>query len=326
MNMSDIDGPMTFYDNGYIEFVSNNFSAHIELDTSFLPTAQEIYTKKLPTIPLTPFVIPGIASIGPQLTPVFSMGVQLLTQLSFTTGFDLTVPDNSTATLVIGNLTSSSVKGFNDTVVTPLPFNTNAIGLNLTIFAGFKPQLELGMTILDGIGAIGAGVFLDIPSLKTQVFDVDKVHTNCEGPTNSTRNNTISNTIGNFTNVIPSANFDFGFQVEGALQLGEWAVTAQSIWPEAGREVALPTKCLAFDKSASTYEAATVLVTSKSTTMTSTSTTTISTATGSVTGNKPKQTGGAAGIENPFKHFVGSFRAFDVVIWELVAVSCLIVV
>lgn len=42
-------------DNGYVELQTNDFSAHIELESTIKPSKQVTYTAPLPAINLTPF-------------------------------------------------------------------------------------------------------------------------------------------------------------------------------------------------------------------------------------------------------------------------------
>jgi hypothetical protein len=96
--------------NGYVRFQSNNFGAHIELESSITATTNlKNFTAPLPTIPLTPFQVcrlylsedescnlliskvPGIASVGPQLVPQLSIGVKLSAELDFSYGFEVSV-------------------------------------------------------------------------------------------------------------------------------------------------------------------------------------------------------------------------------------------
>lgn len=52
------EGIVDYIEHGYLEFRSNNFMAHVELDSTITASEQLIeYTAPLPSIPITPFQV-----------------------------------------------------------------------------------------------------------------------------------------------------------------------------------------------------------------------------------------------------------------------------
>ena len=52
------EGIMDYIEHGYLEFQSNNFMAHVELDSTITASEQLTeFTAPLPSIPITPFQV-----------------------------------------------------------------------------------------------------------------------------------------------------------------------------------------------------------------------------------------------------------------------------
>ncbi|MCJ1276962.1 hypothetical protein MMC21_004771 [Puttea exsequens] len=241
-----------FVDDGYIEFHSNHFRAHIELESTVLASADLIdFTAPLPTIALTPFQIPGIASVGPQLIPQVYIGFQVAAALNFSYGFDATIPDGSSLTLNIGNVSKSTQTGFDATTISPLPFQAAISDIALTAVAGFRPQLLLGVSFFEGSATAGAGIFLDAPMLTATITPVTHVGANCENGTSSTADKIFDS----LTHISTSAEIGLGVVAEVKVGLGESLIDEGTPVNIVNKTFDLPSSCLSFDAAAKTYGA-----------------------------------------------------------------------
>ncbi|KAL9120587.1 MAG: hypothetical protein Q9187_002853, partial [Circinaria calcarea] len=148
---NDTQNIVQFIEHGYVEVVTNGLFAHIALESTWQPQIGVSYTVDLAQIPLQPYSIPDIAIIGPYFNPRLILGVDLGTQLDFKYGFEVNVPDNSTIRAVVGNITQSTVTGFQDTSLKMLPFQASIPNVELKLTATLQPEILIGVSFLNGV-------------------------------------------------------------------------------------------------------------------------------------------------------------------------------
>lgn len=209
---------VTFIDHGYIELEANGLGALIDLQVNVSASQQLAnFTLHLADIPLTPFTIPGIASIGPSLDPQIIGSIDLTEKVGFSTGFQVTIPDGSNIILDFADITRSNSTGFSEAVVKTLPFEAEAEAISLVFSAAFHPELLLGIELLD-VGEIGAGFFLDIPKVTVAVSQTQVgPDGNCI-PQSSMQTIDINNitdvVLGSRTLISPTVTFDLGVDIQ----------------------------------------------------------------------------------------------------------------
>lgn len=256
---NETDSVINFLKDGYVELRPNNFGAHIELENSVL--ASELltnYTAPIPTIALTPFQIPGIASVGLELDPVLSVGVQLAATLDFTYGFDVSIPSGSSITLGVGTNANSSQHGFEEASIKAIPFQAPSANVALTVKAGFIPQLLLGVAFFDGDATASGGIFLDLPSLTSTFSAVSHVNHKCENITNNpTANNVITDVFDALTHIDAEVEIGLGVIAKANGKVGAYQVNDIASTVILTTQYALPTGCLSFDGHRKTYAPAT---------------------------------------------------------------------
>ncbi|KAL9000637.1 MAG: hypothetical protein Q9169_000673 [Polycauliona sp. 2 TL-2023] len=242
----DADDGFT-WDSGSFMFVMNGFSAHMELGATIEPTLELVtYNAPMPSIGLPGFQIPGVGVIGPIFTPGIAIGTEISTQLEFTYGFDLTIPDNSSITLDLVNSEDSTVTGFPDAKIEALPFTSRVNNIALTVSAAFRPELLLGAEVLTS--TIGAGIFFNLPTVAATISQIAHVNSKCEpipaNMTSSTVNDIIEDVFEGLTHIEPSVEFDVGVlaQAQLAKNLG-----AEAIYTIFNTGFPLPTACLEFN-------------------------------------------------------------------------------
>jgi hypothetical protein len=162
-----------------------------------------------------------------------------------------------------------------DTTVTALPFQAEIDSIDLTLQAGFNPQLLLGATIFDNLGKIAAGTFLDLPSVSAALSYVIGVNASCDSVSSQDA------VHGGLTNIVPSVVFDAGLFAEAGIGNGQnYSLGEIKTYQFTNYTIPLSTVCLSFDATASTFGPAT----------------NAATATGS---NGPKLTSAAITLKNP---------------------------
>ncbi|KAI4124675.1 MAG: hypothetical protein LQ338_004675, partial [Usnochroma carphineum] len=247
------------WDEGSFTFEANGFFAHIELAATVQPSAQLLtFNAPMPSIGIPGFSIPKIGAVGPVFKPAITMGTQISSELDFGYGFNLTVPNNSSIILDLGDPTNSKYNGFPNSQIHPLPFTASLASIALTISTSFHPELLLGISVLKG--TLGAGVFFNLPSVSATVSQVAHVNGKCESlpPSSNNNNNTSSTTVledvfGNLTHIEANVEFDVGVLAE--VEVGK--LGAEDVYTVFNTSYAGPTACLMFDEGAKTLGAVT---------------------------------------------------------------------
>ncbi|KAI4110941.1 MAG: hypothetical protein LQ339_000943 [Xanthoria mediterranea] len=293
------------WDSGSFTFVMNGFSAHMELGSTVEPSLGLVtYNAPMPSISLPGFKIPGIGAVGPIFTPGIAIGTEIGTQLEFTYGFDLTVPNNSSITLDLTNSENSTITGFPDTQITALPFTSRVNNIALTVSAAFRPELLLGIEILSR--TVGAGIFFNLPTVAATVSQISHANSKCEpipaNLTSSTVNGILEDVFEDgLTHIEPSVELDFGVLAQA--NLGK-KVAVEAIYTVFNTGFPLPTACLEFNRE----EMALAAVTPKMN--------------GKAIGAGSSDTGAAGkGIRNPVRGLSGMVGRLDVVVGMLLAVA-----
>ncbi|KAL9110476.1 MAG: hypothetical protein Q9227_005020 [Pyrenula ochraceoflavens] len=246
---------LDFLQSGYIELAVNRFSAHIELDST-VAASQTLatYTTSFPDISIPGFSIPGLAVVGPILRPAVKFGVKIGADLEFTYGFNLSVPDNSTVFLNIGETSNSTVSGFQDTHFNILPFSAKLDSIHLTASIALVPKLLTTISFLENRAGINAGAFLDLPQLSADVAQVMDVDEHCN-PSNETDQDEQENLkkqgrfYDSLIKIKPAVGFDVGVQAEG-----DAIVTTKSeLFTAFSTQTDVPTACYSFDARRHTF-------------------------------------------------------------------------
>ena len=271
-----------FIEDGFAELVANDMFAHIELETTWLASlVGASFTINLATIPLQPFSIPDIAVIGPLFNPRLIIAADVSLDVDFTYGFEVTVPNDSTVIANIGNITKSSITGFQDTTLKMLPLQSKLGNLALNLSVTLEPQILVGFSFVDDIGNAGAGVFLQLPQLAVEVAPATGTNEKCEPITNVTLADDIFKLFGNLTHVVPEVQLAGGFIVEATLP-SIFGGAHQTAYTPLATTFSAPTACLAYDRKGSSYGPATIPPTTTASASASSSSTSAAMALGSL--------------------------------------------
>ncbi|KAI9710034.1 MAG: hypothetical protein M1828_002222 [Chrysothrix sp. TS-e1954] len=246
------DEAFSFVEDGILELTINDFSAHVELESTVEVSAR-LLTVPFPDIGIPGLVIPGLASVGPVFRPIMTFGIQLSTQLDFTYGFDLNLPGKASIMLDIRDPSNSNMTGFENAQLSAVPFQSQINDIDLTVSLGFSPQLLLTVSAFENHGHVNVGAFLDLPRLSTKLSQVDHVDDECN-PTNDT--DSFKDFVNNsLTNIVPSVDLGIGvlagvkLDVPDVPELDASHTIFSTGYP-------LPTACLKFDEANKSYGAA----------------------------------------------------------------------
>ena len=252
-SLDTIEDSVNFLENGYIMVTADNLFAHVDLSTSFPPSFSESLNITLLDIGLTPFMIPGLASVGPELRINLLLSATLSAVANITYGFEVTVPNNSTALASIGSVNQSSVTGFGDTSFNALPFGASVNDIALNLKATLQPEVLVGISFLDGQESAGAGVFLNLPELALAVEQVNGTDENCDPTTNATVIQELGQEYAAMINVVPNVALAAGVIVQAQANVGIGDLSAQRAFTPLATTFTAPTACLGFDRSSSVF-------------------------------------------------------------------------
>jgi hypothetical protein len=197
-----------------------------------------------------------VATIGPFFRPSIVSSIKIEGALEFSYGFDLKVPNNSTLTLNIGNLTNSDVVGFQNASISALPFQATSPSIKVTLSAALQGELNLGI-VLEAGEILGAkaevGAFLDLPALEVVISTAPDLDVHCDPiATNITLNNALDVIPQKFPSLIkvePAVVLNFGVKGDVAFnapgEAFDGGYTTQTVL--ASTSFPLPTACLSFD-------------------------------------------------------------------------------
>jgi hypothetical protein len=168
------------------------------------------------------------------------------------------VPDHSTIRLDVGQFNNSGITGFDKATVEALPFNANASDIEITLKAGLRPFIPLGINFLDGDVILQGGPYLDLPYISTTMTQLatNGVNENCETGKGQTSEK-FQNAFQNLTHISSDVGMGVGFEFEATFDVPLIPFDLHkaynySIWSTA---TPLPTACLAFQKETGLVEA-----------------------------------------------------------------------
>ncbi|KAF2796358.1 hypothetical protein K505DRAFT_359395 [Melanomma pulvis-pyrius CBS 109.77] len=251
MDISDLLKPVLnheqeidFVQRGYFELELNGFEASVLLRAE-PPTSVE-FQYDLFSVPVHGFVIPKFGAAGVLFQPQLVFNLTINRAVELTWGFKVTVPDKSTIRLDIGQFNQSRTTGFNETTVSSLPFNANDSDIELTLQAGLRPFLPIGMSFFQDKLKVCGGPTLDLPYIDTTIAQLatSAVDANCEtGKGQGSAR--FQDTFKNLTHISASVAMGVGFEFEADVVGFPAARFNSSVW---SRVESLPTACLAFGR------------------------------------------------------------------------------
>lgn len=252
---NDTQHIIQFFEHGFVKLVAESFSAHIELETIVEPNTLKEIQIPLPQIGLPGFQIPGVAAVGPIFNPSIDLSVELSAQLDFIYGFDVTLPANSEIMIDISNVKNSSIVGFQDSTIAALPLQAGVNDISLALSAAFRPELLLGISVLDGHGTAGAGIVLNLPRVDAKISQVANVDHLCN-PLNGSNNNLQNDNFTSLTNIVPKAELDLELIAQAEVRAGQFHLDDKAGYTALSKDFALPTACFSYDAAAKTYATA----------------------------------------------------------------------
>lgn len=182
----------------------------------------------------------------------------------------------------------------------------------LTLSAAFAPELLSGLSVFEGAGTAGYGVFLNFPTVSATLSQVANVNSKCEPvpiASSSGTTNATADFFASLTHLTPAVNMSVGVIAEAEVHAGLFALVEQKPFTAFQTGFPLPTACLNYDAQAKTYGPASAVVAS---------------ATASAGGKGlPGGAKGAAtgGKSNPLESVVGTWGRVQTTAGVLAAVS-----
>ncbi|OGM41199.1 hypothetical protein ABOM_009575 [Aspergillus bombycis] len=254
-----IKDTIAFFDDGALEIISNGLYAQVELGLD-LSLSQSLASLNisLPTIPLTPFEIPGVVAFGPLIQPDLSLSVNMVEKIGFSYGFNLSVPDNSNIKINMSEPGNSSISGFDKTKVHALEFESTSAPASLIFSVTFTPQILLGVSTAKGLVSGGVGAFVNLPKVSVNATQLSHVSEKCEpvdgnGNEGDSLTSVLDDVFDSLTHIAPSVDINMGVLANMEVDIADFserigveAVLASTSYP-------LPTACLKYDAESHTY-------------------------------------------------------------------------
>jgi hypothetical protein len=136
----------------------------------------------------------------------------------FTYGFELGVPDDSKLFLDMTDPQNSSIAGFPETSISPIPFQANAIIPSGAFFNVYlRHMVKIGFEFSD-VSSLGAelGVYLDLPRIGAKIDHVGDVDENCTAlaTSQSSKKDIARKVLTNVYQVTPSVDWQVGIAGE----------------------------------------------------------------------------------------------------------------
>ncbi|KAF2475132.1 uncharacterized protein BDR25DRAFT_310580 [Lindgomyces ingoldianus] len=233
---------MDFIKSGFFQLELNGFEASIGLKAS--PSASLEFAYDLFQLPVLGFKIPGFGAAGVLYTPQLIFEVTVSGGIELFFGFDVKVPDHSTIRLDLGQFNKSGITGFDKTTVTALPFNTNASDIQLSMQAGLRQFIPLGVSFLGGDIKLLGGPYVDLPFINTTITQLatDQFDADCKSGQGKT-DTKFKNAFKNLTHIESNMGLGVGFEFEAELKLLPDHAYDFQLWSTAAP---LATQCLAF--------------------------------------------------------------------------------
>lgn len=187
-----------------------------------------------------------------------------------------------------------------DAKIAATPFQASLDSVNLTLSTAFTPELLLGISVFNGHGEAGAGVFLDLPTVKATVSEVAHADSDCNpaGNSSSEGNHVVEDLFDRLTNIVPEIDLDIGLVAQAEVHAGAFRVREIDKFTVASKHFTLPTACLSYDAQAKTFGAPTA------------------TSSGNKDGDIKKSTAGE-GLTNPFAEAVKIYGKLQITIGML---------
>jgi hypothetical protein len=166
---------------GFVELVATGLGARLELFAR--PSANGQFEIALFQLPIAGFTIPGIGNAGAIFEPRVRFEFSVTGGLEVNYGLDLKVPDGSSIRVELTNLAGSSITGFQDTRLTPLPVTVNITDVDILLGLAFKPTIPVGFEFFQQLKA-EATATLELPRLDAKLSS--NIAANCGNGKNAT--------------------------------------------------------------------------------------------------------------------------------------------
>ena len=105
-------------------------------------------------------------------------------------------------------------------------------------------------------------MFLDLPTIKATVSQVEHVDSNCNNASSEGKDNK-DDLFGSLTRIVPEVDFDIGLVAQAELHAGEFQLRDIKKYTAVSTHYTLPTACLSFDAKANTFGAPTATAAQK---------------------------------------------------------------
>ncbi|TLD39213.1 putative gpi anchored protein [Venturia nashicola] len=258
ISMDDIDfigdnitSPLDYITSGSMDLELNDFTALVNLQITPSLSGDLNYT--LYPVPIFGFSIPNIGKAGLLYDPQIKLSWELKNALSFSYGFDLSIPGCSRISIDLVNANESSVAGFSKASIKPIPLQANVSDIELSMSLGLQSAITVGFGFFADAILAEASAYVDHPSEKITITQLSTANTdaNCESADGAPLSEANFNQVySNLTYISTEASLSAGLDVTIGAMLPPLSDKA-FVWDTVLTEISLPqhTACLVYQES-----------------------------------------------------------------------------
>ena len=205
-------------DDGTLKLDLEGMHGHFEFETDVYASKEFTVSMVPGGITISPLQIQGILSIGPKIDPTLVFKFDSEDPLSFSYGFEYTMPDGAGVEVNLLDPKSSKTDKFDQMHFNALPFSTTAkevaaSGLNYSI--AFRPVFSVGVTVLEKEIEPFEMMF-DVPKVSGNIAIAQNVDETCAA-------------TGGYDAFDVDASFTFDMGIGADIDLGVWSATPSAM-------------------------------------------------------------------------------------------------
>jgi hypothetical protein len=198
----------------WVGFSMQSFAAHFEFEMTVTPvaandTGSNDLVAHLLGVPLS-IPVPLISGLALTIDPQLHGTINASRQVTFTHGFDMTVPAGSTLLIPVFHVDQSIAVGFNQTVTKTTDFQSSTDDLTLDFELSLRPTIGISISVLGE--SYTFGTYADLPKVGVKVEQIENASGDCSTTTanNAGGSAPLPVTYPKLTKVTPTIGLELG--------------------------------------------------------------------------------------------------------------------
>ncbi|KAH7100865.1 hypothetical protein BKA62DRAFT_830587 [Auriculariales sp. MPI-PUGE-AT-0066] len=202
------------FTNTWVGLAVQSFSAHLEFAVTITPAVNDTVGNELIIHVLSaPIKIPILAvpGLSVEIDPQIHGSINVSKEVTFTHGFDMTVPTGSTLLIPVFHPNETIAVGFNQTVTKTTDFQSSSDDLEMMFELSLRNSASISLDVLGK--TLTFGVFEDIPKVGVTVTQITNAAGDCSAvPINAGGSVPLVQSFPKLTKITPSIGFDYNLK------------------------------------------------------------------------------------------------------------------